>query len=182
MGVAREPAPVKIVIAVLSAAESIPPAVCEAIEEALGAVELRGAAEAWRWSSYYAAEMGSELWRHFLALQHLRRSDDLVALKERSNEIEARWADGGRVVNLDPGYVDIDKLVLASTKAAAHRIHIGRGIHAECALRFENGRFEAWPYTYPDYCTPGAIEFFTRVRRRLKQQRRSESAAGRRAG
>jgi len=180
MGVAREPPPVKIVLALLAAAPGLLAEACGAIEDALGPIELRSEAEPWRWSQYYAAEMGSDLWRQFVALAALRPSIDLVALKQTTNRIEDGWAAGGRRVNLDPGYVDVDKLVLASTKAAAHRVHLGCGIHAECALRFENRRFEPWSYTYPDYRTPRAIEFFTRARRRLKQQRRAATETGRR--
>lgn len=106
-----------------------------------------------------------------------RRSEYRRAEQQRGD----RGAAVARRVNIDPGYVDVDKLVLASTKAAAHRVHLGRGIHAECALRFEDGHFQPWSYTYPDYCTPAALAFFTRVRRRLKQQRRAAQVADRRA-
>ncbi len=181
MGVAREPAPVKVVVAILAAGEEHLAAACDAIEEGLGAIEMRGAPEPWEWSSYYAAEMGGGLCRQFVALAALADSESLAALKETTNRLEARWRDVGRRVNLDPGYVDVDKLVLASTKPAAHRIHLRRGIHAECALRYEDGRFAPWSYTYPDYRTPGALEFFTRVRRRLKQQRRAAPGADPRA-
>lgn len=183
MGAAREPPPVKIVVALLAARRDLLGEAEAALADELGAVELRSDVEAWAWSRYYAAEMGTELWRRFAALQALVPSVGLVDLKEATNRLEERWREGGgRRVNLDPGYVDVDKLVVASTKAAAHRLHLGRGIHAECALRFENGRFEPWSYTYPDYRTPAAVEFFTRVRRRLKQQRRAAAATGRAAG
>jgi hypothetical protein len=172
MGSAREPPPVKVVVALLAARQGLLSDAGEAIEATLGEIELRSEVSAWSWSGYYAAEMGDPLWRQFVALATPRPSADLVALKESTNDLERRWDAGGRRVNLDPGYVDVDKLVLASTKAAAHRIHLGRGIHAECALRFEDGRFQPWSYTYPDYHAPAALAFFTRVRRRLKQQRR----------
>jgi hypothetical protein len=126
--------------------------------------------------------MGEDLWRQYLALAELGRGDDLALLKEKSNQLEVKWSEAGRRrINLDPGFVDVDKLVLASTKSASHRLPIGRGIYAESTLRFEYGRFEPWPYTYPDYRQDLAIEFFSRVRRRLKAQRRARRA-GRRGG
>jgi len=180
MGSPHEPPAVKIIVAVLAASPALVIEAGEAIDADLGAIELRGEVSEWGWSRYYAAEMGKPLWRQFVALAAPRPSVELIALKETTNRLERRWAEGGRRVNLDPGYIDVDKLVLASTKAAAHRLHLGRGIHAECALRFEDGRFQPWSYTYPDYQAPAAIAFFTRVRRRLKQQRREGGETDRR--
>ena len=78
-GSRREPPPVKIVLALLAAAPGLLAEACGAIEAALGPIELRSEAEPWRWSEYYAAEMGSDLWRQFVALAALRPSIDLVA-------------------------------------------------------------------------------------------------------
>ena len=75
-----------------------------------------------------------------------------------------------RRVNLDPGYVDQAKLVLATTKDRQHRLYLGRGIYGEVTLRFTGGRFEPWEWTYPDYRTPEYRVFFETVRRRYRQQ------------
>ena len=69
-----------------------------------------------------------------------------------------------RPVNLDPGYVSSGKLVLATTKDQPHRVYLGRGIYAECTLRWRRGGFEPWEWTYPDYASEGHREFFGRVR------------------
>ena len=90
--------------------------------------------------------------------------------------LEARLADDclrppdQRVVNLDPGYIGLSKLVLATTKDHAHRIYIQRGIYAEVTLRYIKGAWSPWPWTYPDYAAETYHPFFMRVRERLVEQ------------
>jgi hypothetical protein len=87
--------------------------------------------------------------------------------------MENHWRrNGRRRVNIDPGYVADMKLVLATTKDAAQRVHLGRGIYAEATLHFVSGCFQAQPHTYPDYAADEAIAFFNEVRARYMVQRR----------
>jgi hypothetical protein len=123
----------------------------------------------WRVSRYYRDEMGDDIWRQFLALDTRIDPTELAALKLRTGVLEGRWrSPHGRAVNLDPGYLDLLRVVLASTKDAAHRVAVGHGIYAEATLHFVNGRFVPWPYTYPDYAAPAALDFFTEVRVRFR--------------
>lgn len=46
--------------------------------------------------------------------------------------------DYKRKVNLDPGYLEPSKLVLASTKNFSHRIYLNQGIYGEVTLLFAN--------------------------------------------
>jgi uncharacterized protein DUF4416 len=75
-----------------------------------------------------------------------------------------------RRINLDPGYIDLAKLVLATTKDQQHRLYLGQGIYAEVTLRFTGGRFVPWDWTYPDYRTAEYLAFFDAVRQRYRQQ------------
>ena len=45
------------------------------------------------------------------------------------------------------------------------------GFYAEATLHFVQGRFVAWPYTYPDYAGDDALDFFTMVRERWRTER-----------
>jgi hypothetical protein len=71
---------------------------------------------------------------------------------------------------LDPGYVTLAKMVLATTKDFAHRLYLGDGIYAESTLRFRKKQFEPWEWTYPDYRTDEYREFFGRVRECYKDK------------
>jgi hypothetical protein len=173
MGRTGESPLVKPVVGILAASVELIEDACSAIAEILGEVEERTDAEPWAVSDYYGAEMGTEIWRCYASLGELAPADRLAAWKLESNRLEERWTAGGkRRVNVDPGYVDLLRLVLASTKDAGHRIYLGGGIFAEVTLRYENGAFRPWPQTYPDYAAPRAVEFFTRVRARCAAQLR----------
>ena len=77
-----------------------------------------------------------------------------------------------RPVNLDPGYLTLSKVVLATTKDYSHRLYLGRGIYAEVTLRFHKGAYEPWEWTYRDYRTAEYGAFFLEMRKRLSEQLR----------
>jgi len=89
-----------------------------------------------------------------------------------TNRLEARWstAHGQRRVNIDPGYLDLAKVVLASTKDYNHRLYIGDGIFAEVTLCYRQHAFQAWAWTYPDYRVPTTLTFFHQLRELYKHQ------------
>ena len=60
-----------------------------------------------------------------------------------------------RTVNIDPGLLSEESLVLATTKASGHRVAIATGLWAEVTLRFERGEYRPLPWTYPDYRKAG---------------------------
>jgi hypothetical protein len=174
MGTAAPAPPVKPIVALLAASPALLDAARATLAAELAAIELTSEPRRWTASTYYESEMGSEVWRQYVGLAGLMRPEDLAVLKRRSNALEARWCDdAGRKVNLDPGYVDLNRLVLASTKDAAHRVYLGQGIYAESTLRYVGGGFQTWPYTYADYGEPDALAFFNQVRARYRAERQT---------
>ncbi len=92
------------------------------------------------------------LLRYFILFEPLLDRDKLAAVKVASNGIEAAASsDGKRRVNVDPGYIALEHLVLGTTKGFAHRIYIGGGIFADLTLIYENGSYRPLKWTYPDY-------------------------------
>jgi hypothetical protein len=173
VGTPAQPSQVKPIVGILAASRALLDAACVALADSFGAIDLASEPKRWAVSDYYAMELGKAAWRQYVAHDALDDAEDLSSRKLQTNELELRWhRTAGRAVNLDPGYVDLQKLVLASTKDASHRVYLGRGIFAESTLRFVGGRFEPWAYTYPDYSEDRALEFFTRVRARYRAQLR----------
>jgi len=175
MAQAIEPPPVKFIVGLILAHESPAEAVRRRLEAAYGQIDLETAALPFVATRYYEREMGSELQRLFWSFEPLIAPDTLAGIKRETNAVERAYAmDEGqrwrRRVNLDPGYVDLAKLVLATTKDRQHRLYLGQGIYAEVTLRFTAGRFAPWEWTYPDYRTPEYLAFFDAVRRRYRQQ------------
>ena len=120
-------------------------------------------------TDYYNNEMGTNLKRKFLSFKKAVPLKDIEKTKLISNIIEKKFShDGKRSINIDPGYLDLSKLVLFSTKDYTHRIHVGRNIFAEVTLHFKDETFNAWPWTYPDYKTAEYISIFNSLRERFK--------------
>jgi hypothetical protein len=122
-------------------------------------------------SGHYRDELGWPIKRKFLFFDRLMAPVDLSGAKLRTNELEAALAiDGRRRVNLDPGYITLAKLVLASTKDYGHRIYLREGIYAEVTLVYsrQERTFKPLANTFADYRDKRNIKAFTEARNVLK--------------
>ncbi len=123
-------------------------------------------------TEYYADEMGQPIVKQFFVVEKLFDPACLADCKVQSNAWESELSqnaqfDVPRPVNIDPGYLMLGKLVLASTKDRAHRIYLRGGIYAEECLYYVGG-WQSRPWTYPDYQRADYQEFFSKVRELLK--------------
>jgi hypothetical protein len=170
-----EPLPVKLIIGLIIGSQVPVTAVRQQIEAAYGTIDLETDLLPFTATRYYEDEMGPQLQRLFWSFTVLITPEALAGIKCDTNAVEQAFSQRDvqacrRRVNLDPGYVDQAKLVLATTKDRQHRLYLGRGIYGEVTLRFTGGRFQPWEWTYPDYRTPEYRVFFETVRRRYRQQ------------
>ena len=78
-----------------------------------------------------------------------------------------------RPVNLDPGIIEPSKLVLASTKNFAHRIYIGDHMYAEVTMTYNRGKWESFPFTFPDFKSGRYNGFLSNVRECVVRQQRA---------
>jgi len=146
------PDPVKLFVAVLWAEDDALRLACERLQELWGPIDFQGADHPFDLSNYYAAEMGENLRRRLVSFQELAPPESIRAGKLQCNVLEDKLArPAGRRVNLDLGYLDHNKIVLASTKPAGQKIHLGDGIHADLVARFSQGRYQPFPWTFPDF-------------------------------
>ena len=124
-------------------------------------------------TEYYAKEMGWPLHRRFISFETLISPSDIVEIKLTTNQVENKFLqDGKRRINIDPGYISLERLVLATGKNYTHRIYLSKGIYADLTLVFHRGSFRALEWTYKDYATPEVVGFFDDVRERYKRQLR----------
>ncbi len=173
MGTPKPPAPAKLIVGLLAASDALLAQAALALSERFSPIDAASPATDWTVSTYYRDEMGEAIRRQFVSFERLIAAGELAALKRVTNEMEDRWRTAsGRQVNIDPGYIAATKLVLASTKDAAHRIYLGEGTYAEVTLLFGNGSFQPYAHTYPDYAAPEAVAFFNGVRATYLQQLR----------
>ena len=116
-------------------------------------------------TTYYQPEMGRPLYRRIIAFKKLIHQSQLPQIKLETNKIETQFTSAGkRTVNIDPGYLLMERLVLATGKNFSHRIYIGKDIYADLTLIYRQGRFESLPWTFPDYAGKQIQQFLQRVR------------------
>jgi hypothetical protein len=163
----QPPPKAKLVAALMAASEDVIEEALSALSQTYGAVALKGPVFPFTYSDYYAAEMGENLVKVFCSFRGLSEPGEIVARKLEAVECERKFlveATGSRRVNVDPGYVDAAKLVLATAKNAGHRVYISSGVYAEIELMYRCGAFVPLEWTYRDYREPATLEFFGKVR------------------
>jgi hypothetical protein len=144
------------------------------IREAIGSIMDRTAFMSFHYTHYYEKEMGSNLSRIFLLFEPLLRREQLPEIKLKTNNIETSYSqEGKRAVNIDPGYISLENVVLATTKGYAHRVYINYGIYAELTLIYHNNTYRPVEWTYPDYGSKEIVAIFNGWRNVLKEKIRT---------
>ncbi|MGD0310114.1 MAG: DUF4416 family protein [Acidobacteriota bacterium] len=178
MGQISRPAAVKLFIGILTSLPAIIPEVESCLRAKLGAIDLRSGEFPFDLTRYYEEEMGSPIIRLFVAFETLFSPAQLAIVKTATNDLEAEFAARQtgicRPVNLDPGYLEESKIVLASTKNFYHRILLADGIYGEVTLHYSKHAWQAFPWSFPDFRSGRYDEFFTNLRRVYKQQLRKD--------
>ena len=135
------------------------------LEEAFAKPCFESPCLAFDYTSYYEKEMGSPLHRIIVAFEKLVARDALPAIKLKTNAMEESCIENGkRTVNLDPGYLSLENICLATTKPYSHRIYLTQGIWAEVTLSYKDGSYQAYPWTYPDYASDELKHIFNTLR------------------
>ena len=182
----RAAQPVKLLLGLLSGDPDLLRRARQLLVKRFGPTDVESPLWPFDETEYYAPEMGRGLQRQFLSFATLINPDRLVEIKHETNALEQQIAedvvlpDIPRPVNIDPGYIDLARLVLATTKDRGHRIYLGHGIYAEVTLLYAAGGWQVQPWTYPDYRKPAAHAVFADMRARLRAQRQAlgDAAAG----
>ena len=156
----------------------------EVLIKKFGEVDIESNTQPFNFTDYYEEEFGENLIQKLFSFCTLIRQDELAEIKIITNDLENNTIDKKikknmirhkRKINLDPGYITLDKYILASTKNGPSRIYLNQGIYAEITLRFINKSFVPCEYTYPNYKTNDYINFLNSVRLKYKLQLRENS-------
>jgi len=151
-GTPQEPVPVKYFVALLSPGhEDIAPVVTE-LEMLFGRSDYTSGVYPFDMTDYYDEEMGGGLVRRIISFENLSSPVDIVRYKLESRKAEELFSvDGRRKFNIDPGYLDFYKVVLASFKVGPQKIYIGDGVYADPVLMYSQGSFSPFPWSFPDF-------------------------------
>ena len=146
-----------------------------ALVSKFGEEDFAGEPVAFDHTDFYEKEMGSPLLRIFVSYRKLVMPDELLAAKLEAARIEQELAASGarRRVNIDPGLLDYQKVVLASFKFQGQKIYLGSGVWADLTLYYRKGGWSVFEWTFPDFKTGVYDRTLLEIRRIYKQQRLS---------
>ncbi|WP_338669976.1 DUF4416 family protein [Pseudodesulfovibrio methanolicus] len=172
MSTPRTPDPGLLVISVLSADwDGFWPVVGAELEQRFGPFDS-SEEFAFDETDYYNDELGAPITRRLIAFDELRPLDELADIKLWTNAVEQRFAaDGRRRFNLDPGFLTLQRLVLATGKNFSHRIYLRDGIWADLTLIWQRGHWVDFPWTFPDYAGEAMKTRLTKLRLSYKNKR-----------
>ncbi|MDI7260811.1 MAG: DUF4416 family protein [Thermodesulfobacteriota bacterium] len=168
MGKPREPKPAKLFMSLIAKEERIFQEGMEDLGSTFGKIDFISEKFPFNFTNYYATEMGDLLFRHFITFERLVSIPQLPEIKQTTNHLEEKYAalNGSRRINIDPGYICLEHVILATTKAYTHRPYLREGIYADLTLIYRNKSFQPLDWTYPDYRQEKVIQLFNRLRKR----------------
>ena len=80
-------------------------------------------------------------------------AETIAQEKERSNALEVALAENqpDRNVNIDIGYMDLDKVVLPSYKRGPYKLYAGKGVWLDMLLTYSKGTFHPTKWAFEDF-------------------------------
>jgi hypothetical protein len=104
-------------------------------------------------TDYYKDEMGENLHRCVISFEMLVEMENIGMYKNKAIELEncQKNERAGRVLNIDIGYMDSDKIVLPSTKRGPFKLYAGSGIWLDMILSYAKGDFKPTEWAFADF-------------------------------
>ncbi len=167
MGSREAPKPAKLIMSLITSDDLLLRQVVKVLEERYGDVDFMSDILPFDATDYYIPEMGEGLFRRLITFRPLIPRESLVKIKQETNEIEEGFAVvGKRRINIDPGYICAEHVILATTKGYTHRPYLSGGIYADLTLIYQRGEFRPLEWTYPDYASAAVRDILKGVRKR----------------
>lgn len=172
MSTPRPPEPAKLIVGLLFRDRDLQQQVWQKLSDEFGPLDLLTEPVPFTYTDYYDREMGPGILRQVGSFFELMEPQRLPDIKLASNALERELGSRqGRRVNIDPGLLSEERLILATGKNYTHRVYLRDGIYADLTLIYQKGSYRALPWTYPDYQDPGLIHWLKALRAKLIFQR-----------
>ncbi len=173
MAAPQLPEPVKLFVAVLWTGMDELAQARSQLEKHFSRIDYHGPDHPFDVTDYYDQEMGGRPQRRLITFANLAPPECIKQGKLICNQIEDAIAvEGHRRVNLDLGFLDDNKIVLASAKEAGQKIHMGEGIYADLVARYKYGRYQPFEWTFPDFRDGRYDAELAEIRRKYLEQLR----------
>lgn len=147
---------VQLLAFVLQKGDSWDPAIISALEKKWGAIRHKGKLFAFDKTNYYEGEMGRDLYRGVISFERTISAETIASEKKASNALEQELAGNPstsmRNVNIDIGYMDLDKVVLPSYKRGPYKLYAGDGVWLDMLLTYAKGAFHPTQWAFEDFC------------------------------
>jgi len=119
----------------------------------------------------YYSDLGKNLFKVFYSFKKLIKREDIVKIKLFTNLMENKISGKkGRKINIDPGYLTLSNVFLATCKDYFHRVYLGMGVYLENEYKYVARNFQPWDWTYPDYRQHEYLHFFYQIRKIYQEQ------------
>ena len=177
MGIAKEFEKEKLIIGIIYSDRELLDEALAALTERFGKIDDVSEEFSFsrEFSDYYDTELGGEGLRRIYSFEKLIAPERQAEIKVFTNELEMSLSVGGnRHVNIDPGFINHGRLLLATTKATGFRIPLSDGIYTELTLYWARGAWQKLPWTYRDYQSQLVQSFITKVRKKYLLQRKGQ--------
>ncbi len=118
-----------------------------------------------------AQEMGVPLFRTFVSFERLMDPGQIGLVKIGCIGLEERLRhQGKRRVNLDPGYLDSNKVLITTTHGGPAKIYHSTGIYLDMLLLFTKGKCQALPWSLPEFKSQTYDDTFLKLHALYKDQ------------
>jgi hypothetical protein len=167
---------VKPLVGILTSQTALLDDVVRELSVLFGPTDIIGEWRNFTHTNYYADEMGGSLKRCFVSFETLTPPERSIGFKELASRVEdSHRVSGKRVVNIDAGYIDANKVVLMTGKHGGHKIAVAPGVWADFLLWYNKG-WEAMPWAFPDFRDGTHFDVFMEMRKRFKEQVRKNKS------
>jgi hypothetical protein len=166
------PKPVKLIVSLITGEENLVRVASAELSQMFGTIDFMSACIPFTTTEYYHAEMGEALMRRLITFEDLLDPERLPEVKRYTDKLESHYtnSEGKRRINLDPGYMTLYQLILATNKRFAHRIYLRDRVYANLTLIYKKKSFSPLAWTYPDYGSTQIIEILNKLRERYRKQ------------
>ncbi|MDR0516147.1 MAG: DUF4416 family protein [Fibromonadaceae bacterium] len=150
---AQTPYLAKLIAFIIDSQEQPKNAWLNKISEVFGELEHKGSFFPFCKTDYYNEEMGESLQRCIISFTGLISPENIAEYKSKAIDIEnsMRNENGGRIANIDIGYMDSDKVVLPSTKRGPFKLYAGNGFWLDMVLTYAKGDFKPTAWAFADF-------------------------------
>jgi hypothetical protein len=91
-------------------------------------------------------------------------------MKIKTHQIETLFMkEKKRQINLDPGYLDYHKIVLASFKPGPLKVYLQKGVYGDIVRIYQKKQFISPHHSFPDFRSGLYDVFFYKLRQIYKE-------------